>query len=56
MPASHTADDLARRLDRIQKLTDELAKCQRDAKEQQELAERIHREISAAKQALKPVR
>jgi hypothetical protein len=54
LPHSTDADELSRRLDRIQKLTDELAKCQRDAIEQQELAERIHREILAARHALKP--
>jgi hypothetical protein len=48
------ADDLVARLNRIQTLTDELAKCQRDALQQQHLAEKIYREILAAKQALKP--
>jgi hypothetical protein len=55
---AHSVDDvaLAARLDRIQKLTDELAKVRGDAIEQQELAEKIHREIQAAKLALKPPR
>lgn len=50
------AADLTARLDRIQKLTDALAKSQRDAVKQQELAERIHREIRAAKESLRPLR
>jgi hypothetical protein len=48
------ADDLVTRLDRIQVLADELAKCQPGALQQQQLAEKIYREILAAKQALKP--
>ena len=47
--------ELAARLDRIQKLTDELAKVRGDAVEQQALSEKIHREIQAAKNALKAV-
>ena len=54
MPDSHVADELTRRLDRIAKLTAELAKVRDDALEQQALAERIHREILAAKEAVKP--
>ena len=46
------ADDISRRLDRIQELTDKLAKVQNDAIEQQDLAARIHREILAAKEVL----
>lgn len=46
--------DLATHLDRIQQLTDALAKVQGDAVEQQKLAECIHREIVAAKLALQP--
>jgi hypothetical protein len=44
---------LATRLERIQKLADELAKVRNDAVEQQALAEKIHREIEAGKTALK---
>jgi hypothetical protein len=55
VPESHVADELTRRLDRIQKLTEQLAKVRDDAIEQQALAERIHREIVAAKEAVKPV-
>jgi hypothetical protein len=55
MPESHIADELTRRLDRIQQLTAQLAKVRDDAIEQQALAERIHLEILAAKQAVKPV-
>ena len=43
---------LLRRLDRIQELTDQLAKVQRDLIERQDLAARIHREIEAARDAL----
>jgi len=52
---THIADELTRRLDRIQKLTAELAKVRGDAIEQQALAERIFLEILAAKAAVKPV-
>jgi hypothetical protein len=55
VPESHVVDELSRRLDRIQQLTAELAKCQRDAIEQQELADRINREILAARQTLQPI-
>jgi hypothetical protein len=48
-------DALKQRLDRIQTLTDALAKVRDDAVEQQDLAARIYREILAAKDALKPV-
>ena len=48
------AQELATHLDRIQKLTDQLAKVRDDAVEQLELAARIHREIQAARAALKP--
>jgi hypothetical protein len=44
--------ELAHRLDRIQRLTDELAKVRGDALEQKALSERIHREIQAARVAL----
>jgi hypothetical protein len=53
MPVSPEATELAERLDRIQKLTAKLAKCQQDAIEQQALCEKIAREIRAAKASLK---
>jgi hypothetical protein len=56
VPNEYQEDELTRRLDRIQQLTDELAKCQRDAIEQQDLAERIHREITLARLALRRVK
>jgi hypothetical protein len=46
--------ELAARLDRIQKLTADLAKVRDDAVEQQALSEKIHREIEAARRALEP--
>jgi hypothetical protein len=55
VPETHVVDELTRRLERIQQLTADLAKCQRDAVEQQELAARINHEIAAAKSALKQV-
>jgi hypothetical protein len=55
VPESHVVDELSRRRERIQQLTGELAKCQRNAMEQQELADRINREILAARQALQPL-
>jgi hypothetical protein len=42
------------RLDRIQTLTEELLKANGDLAEQQELSERIQREIAAAKFAVSP--
>jgi hypothetical protein len=42
------------RLDRIQILTDELVKSSGDLAHQQELTERIHREIASAKFAVSP--
>jgi hypothetical protein len=54
MPDSHVADELSRRLDRIQELTNQLAKVRDDAIEQQHLSDRIRLEILAAKQAIKP--
>jgi len=51
--ATHKAG-LLQRLDRIQELTDQLAKVQHDLIERQDLAARIHREIEAAKDALVP--
>ena len=44
------------RLDRIQKLVDELTKVQNDAIEQQSLSERIYREIVAARRDLLPIK
>jgi hypothetical protein len=49
------AADLAARLDRIQKLVDELAKVRGDAVQQQSLSERIYREIQSARRALVPI-
>jgi ribosomal 50S subunit-associated protein YjgA (DUF615 family) len=54
VPPWYNADELTRRLERIQQLTHALAKVRNDAIEQQALSERIHREILAAKQAVKP--
>jgi hypothetical protein len=42
------------RLDRIQRLTDSLAKARGDFAEQQDLAERIRRELDTAREALAP--
>ena len=42
------------RLDRIQKLTDDLVKSHGDLAQQQELTERIQREIASAKFAVSP--
>ena len=53
MPTSLDPSDLVARLDRIQRLAEQLAKV-RDAIEQQDLAARIQREIQAAKNALQP--
>jgi hypothetical protein len=55
-PPSPQAVDLMVRLDRIQKLVDELARVQDDAIEQQSLSERIHREILAARRDLLPIK
>jgi len=51
---SGVTDDaaLAGRLDRIKKLTDELALTQADSADARELAERIKREVDAAREAL----
>jgi hypothetical protein len=54
VPDTQVADELTRRLDRIQKLTEELARVARESAEQQALAERIRREVVAAREALKP--
>ncbi len=50
---SPDAKDLTARLDRIQKLIDQLAKVQNDAIEQQDLAERLRRELQVVRQTLK---
>jgi hypothetical protein len=44
---------LAARLERIKKLTDELARTQADSIDARQLAERIKREVDAARDALK---
>ena len=49
-------DDVLHRLDRIQDLMSELAKARGDFVEQQDLAERIRREIDAARLKLAPIR
>jgi hypothetical protein len=55
VPESRLVDELTRRLERIQKLTEALAKVRDDAAEQKDLSDRISREVLAAKQALKPL-
>jgi hypothetical protein len=55
MVLSPDAQDLSVRLDRLQKLTSALARAQGDLAEQQEIAERISREIQAVRVALKLV-
>jgi len=55
MPESSVAEELTRRLDRIQELADKLAKVRDDAIERLDIADRIHREIVAAKDAIRPV-
>ena len=49
-------DEVLHRLDRIQELMGQLAKARGDFMEQQDIAERIRREIHAAKMKLMPVR
>ena len=44
---------LAARLDRIKQLTDELARVQGESQAAREMAERIKREVDAARAALK---
>jgi hypothetical protein len=51
--STQDSDELITRLDRIQALTDELAKAVGDPVEQLDLAARIHREIEAIRIALK---
>jgi hypothetical protein len=53
MPADETDAGLAARLDRIKKLTDELARVQAESAAARELVERIKREVDAAGAALK---
>jgi len=56
MSNAREASDLAERLDRIQRLVDQLARVQGDAIQQQSLSERIHREIQSAKLAMLPIK
>jgi hypothetical protein len=56
MTAVPDIDDVLHRLDRIQDLMGQLAKARGDFVEQQDIAERIRREIHAAKMKLMPVR
>ena len=51
--SNSAAEDLAGRLNRIEELTDYIMKFSGDHLEQQRLASRIHREIVAARDALK---
>jgi predicted transcriptional regulator len=53
VPNPPDLDELIARLDRIQQLTEELAKVRGDTVEQVDLAARIYREIEAARLALK---
>lgn len=53
MPNPPDLDELIARLDRIQELTEQLAKVRGDTVEQVDLAARIAREIEAARLALK---
>ena len=48
-------DELMARLTRIQQLTNDLLKAQMTGREQRELAARIVREVTAAREALRPV-
>ena len=49
------AIELAARLDRIRKLTDELQKKQSDSEQQRLLAARIRGEVDQARKSLKPL-
>ena len=49
------AIELAARLDRIRKLTDELQKKQSDSEQQRLLADRIRGEVDEARKSLKPL-
>ena len=53
MPADEIDVNLATRLERIKKLTDELARVQGETETVQQLAQRIAREVDAARAALK---
>jgi hypothetical protein len=53
MSAEETDAGLTARLDRIKKLTDELARVQGESAAARELAERIKREVEAARATLK---
>ena len=53
MPADETDAGLAARLDRIKKLTDDLARVQGESEAARELVDRIKREVAAARAALK---
>ena len=55
VPPEIPPEHLVARLDRIQTLVDQLSKARGDFVEQQDLAERIRREINAAKSRLQPV-
>jgi len=55
MVAPRDTEQFLARLDRIQDLADQLAKARGDFAEQQDLAERIRREIDAAKRSLSPL-
>ena len=55
MTAAPDIKDVLHRLDRIQDLMSQLAKARGDFAEQQELADRIRREIEAARLKLAPV-
>ena len=47
-------DQTIARLDRIQRLTDDLARVQGDFIQQRAIAERLRREVAAARRALEP--
>jgi hypothetical protein len=55
MAKAFHAEEAVARLDRIQQLTEELAKARGDFAMQQEISERIHRELAGAREALKPL-
>ena len=54
MPFESADVALTARLERIKKLTDELARVQGDTVAARELADRIKREVDAAREAMKP--
>jgi hypothetical protein len=53
MAGASTDAQLSARLERIKRLTDELARTQADSADAQQLADRIRREVDAARNALK---